>query len=177
MSLSAFVAAIWPKRYGSLTIGVKKSAVCTIASSSVSFTTAASSEVLASTSTRGSVVAGRPATIGPSAAAGSLQPQPAPWDSSVSLIVMKPMIPRALADERYTAEQVDAAVAALTSDPERLGHAQELVTHAAPGLQRILNAALDEGGWFGSAHEEAVAKAAGSDDPEERLRLVRTLVA
>ena len=82
-----------------------------------------------------------------------------------------------MADERYTAEQVDAAVAALTDDPERLGHAQELVTHAAPGLQRILNAALDEGGWFGSAHEEAVAKAAAADDSDERLRLVRTLVA
>ena len=82
-----------------------------------------------------------------------------------------------MADERYTAEQVDAAVAALTDDPERLGHAQELVTHAAPGLQRILNAALDEGGWFGSAHEEAVAKAAIAEDPEERQRLVRTLVA
>jgi hypothetical protein len=82
-----------------------------------------------------------------------------------------------LADERYTAEQVDAAVAALASDPERLGHAQELVTHAAPGLQRILNEALDAGGWFGSAHEDQVAKAAGDADPEQRLRLVRTLVA
>jgi hypothetical protein len=94
----------------------------------------------------------------------------------MSRIVMKLMI-AVLADVRYTAEQVDAAVAALTDDPERLGHAQELVTHAAPGLQRILNAALDEGGWFGSAHEEAVAKAAAADDSDERLRLVRTLVA
>ena len=94
----------------------------------------------------------------------------------MSRIVMKLMI-ALWADVRYTAEQVDAAVAALTDDPERLGHAQELVTHAAPGLQRILNAALDEGGWFGSAHEEAVAKAATADDSDERLRLVRTLVA
>src|SRR5439155_4297713 len=39
---------------------------------------------------------------------------------------------RAVPDARYTAEQVDAAVAALAADPERLGHAQELVTHAAP---------------------------------------------
>ena len=88
-----------------------------------------------------------------------------------------PLILIALADVRYTAEQVDAAVSALTADPERLGHAQELVTHAAPGLQQILNAALDEGGWFGSAHDEQVAKAAGSEDPAERLRLVHTLVA
>jgi hypothetical protein len=79
--------------------------------------------------------------------------------------------------ERYTAEHVDAAVAAIAADPERLGHAQELVTHAAPGLQRILGEALDAGGWFGSAHDDQVAKAAGSDDPGERLRAVRTLVA
>jgi hypothetical protein len=80
-------------------------------------------------------------------------------------------------DARYTAEQVDAAVAALAADPERLGHAQELVTHAAPGLQRILGEALDAGGWFGSAHDDQVAKAAGADDADERLRAVRTLVA
>jgi hypothetical protein len=84
---------------------------------------------------------------------------------------------RAVSDARYTAEQVDAAVAALSADPERLGHAQELVTHAAPGLQRILGEALDAGGWFGSAHDDQVAKAAGADDADERLRAVRTLVA
>jgi hypothetical protein len=82
-----------------------------------------------------------------------------------------------VADARYTAEQVDAAVAALAADPERLGHAQEVVTHAAPGLQRILNEALEAGGWFGSAHEDQVAKAAGAAEAEERLRAVRTLVA
>jgi hypothetical protein len=84
---------------------------------------------------------------------------------------------RAVPGERYTAEQVDAAVAALTADPERLGHAQELVTHAAPGLQRILNEALEAGGWFGSAHEDQVVKAAGGEDLSERMRAVRTLVA
>jgi hypothetical protein len=82
-----------------------------------------------------------------------------------------------VADERYSAEQVDAAVAALAADPERLGHAQELVTHAAPGLQRILGEALDAGGWFGSAHDDQVTKAASSADEGERLRAVRTLVA
>jgi len=89
---------------------------------------------------------------------------------------MKPMI-ALVADERYTAEQVDAAVAAIAADPERLGHAQELVTHAAPGLQRILGEALDAGGWFGAAHESQLAKAAGASDADERLRAVRTLVA
>jgi hypothetical protein len=79
--------------------------------------------------------------------------------------------------ERYTAEQVDAAVAALAAEPERLGHAQDLVTHAAPGLQRILNESLEAGGWFGAAHEEQVARAAGEADDEARVRAVRTLVA
>jgi hypothetical protein len=94
----------------------------------------------------------------------------------MSLIATEPY-DRAVAGERYTAEQVDAAVAALTADPERLGHAQELVTHAAPGLQRILNEALEAGGWFGSAHEDQVVKAAGGEDLSERMRAVRTLVA
>ena len=42
-----------------------------------------------------------------------------------------------MARRRYTAEQVDAAVQAL-GDPARFGHAQEIVTHAAPGLQQVL---------------------------------------
>ena len=79
-------------------------------------------------------------------------------------------------DRRYTAEEVDAAVEAL-SDPERFTHAQEIVTHAAPGLQRLLNEALAEGGWFGSAHEAQVTQAALAEDPEERARAVRTLIA
>ena len=79
-------------------------------------------------------------------------------------------------ERRYTAAQVDAAVAALT-DPERFSHAQEIVTHAAPGLQRVLNEALAQGGWFGTEHETQIARAAASDDPEERIRLMRTLVA
>jgi hypothetical protein len=81
-----------------------------------------------------------------------------------------------VASRRYTAEQVDAAVQAL-GDAARFGHAQEIVTHAAPGLQRVLAEALAEGGWFGSAHESQVAGAALQDDPDERLRAVRTLVA
>jgi hypothetical protein len=77
---------------------------------------------------------------------------------------------------RYTAEQVDAAVRAL-GDPEKFAHAQEIVTHAAPGLQQVLNEALAEGGWFGGAHEAQVSRAALADDADERLRAVRTLVA
>ena len=76
----------------------------------------------------------------------------------------------------YTAAEVDAAVDAL-GDPERVAHARDVVTHAAPSLQRVLNEALDAGGWFGSAHEAEVAQAARAGDEAERLIAVRTLVA
>jgi hypothetical protein len=81
-----------------------------------------------------------------------------------------------LPERVFTAAEVDAAVARI-SDPESLGHAQEVVTHAAPALQRILGEALVEGGYFGSAHEQAVQEAAGEEDHERRLALVRTLIS
>lgn len=86
------------------------------------------------------------------------------------------MVTAPVSEHTYTAEEVDAAVAAL-QDPERMKHAQEVVVHAAPGLQRVLNAALEEGGWFGEAHEQEVRRAASADDPEERLTALRTLLA
>ncbi len=76
-----------------------------------------------------------------------------------------------MTDPAYTAEEVDAAVAAL-QDPDRLKHAQEVVVHAAPGLQRVLNAALHEGGYFNDAHEQEVMRAAGAD-----VAALRTLLA
>jgi len=75
-------------------------------------------------------------------------------------------------DRTYTAEEVDAAVEAL-QDPERLKHAEEVVVHAAPGLQRILNAALHAGGYFNDAHEQEVMRAAGATD----VQALRTLLA
>ena len=75
----------------------------------------------------------------------------------------------------YTAEEVDAAVAAL-GDPERFAHAQEIVTHAAPGLQQVLTAALAEGGWFGAAHESELRRVSALEDPAERYAAVRALV-
>ncbi len=78
--------------------------------------------------------------------------------------------------ERYTAEQVDAAIAALAGGGERFAHAQEIVTHAAPGLQRILAEALQEGGFFDGAHEAEVRRVASLGD-EERSTAVRLLVA
>jgi hypothetical protein len=78
---------------------------------------------------------------------------------------------------RFTAEQVDAAVAALTDDSERFVHAQEIVTHAAPGLQRVMNEALEAGGWFGQAHEAQLASVAEAPEGAERLSALRTLIA
>ena len=75
----------------------------------------------------------------------------------------------------YSAEEVDAAVDAL-GDPERFAHAQEIVTHAAPTLQRVLDAALAEGGWFDQAHEDALSRAAFAQDPGERLGMIRALL-
>ncbi len=77
--------------------------------------------------------------------------------------------------QRYSSEEVDAAVAAL-SDPERFGHAQEIVTHAAPGLQAVLANALAQGGWFDQAHEAQLASAAAAEDPSERVVAIQALV-
>lgn len=79
-------------------------------------------------------------------------------------------------DRAYTDAEVEAAIAALT-DGERLRAAQDLVARSAPGLQRALNTALVEGGWFDQAHEQSVREAATGADPEARARIVRTLVA
>jgi len=77
---------------------------------------------------------------------------------------------------RYSDEQVEAAIGVL-SDPERLEEAQRMVGANAPGIQRILNEALQTADWFGSAHQAAVLEAAGKPDVDERLVAVRTLIA
>jgi hypothetical protein len=52
-----------------------------------------------------------------------------------------------------------------------------VVARTAPALQRVLALALEEGGWFDLAHDQAVNEAAGREDLAERLREVRTLAA
>jgi hypothetical protein len=79
-------------------------------------------------------------------------------------------------DRTYTDAELDAAIAAI-SEPQRLRAAQQLVTRVAPALQRVLALALEEGGWFDLGHAQAVAEAAGQEDPGERLREVETLLA
>jgi hypothetical protein len=83
---------------------------------------------------------------------------------------------RESAEPEFTDAEMDAALDALT-DPDRFRNAERRVARIAPQLQRILNVALDEGGWFGEAHESAVLKAATTPDEDERLAVVRTLLA
>jgi hypothetical protein len=86
------------------------------------------------------------------------------------------MMSYALFERAYTDEELDAAITAITA-PDRISAAQELVLRAAPQLQRVLAAALADGGWFDSAHEQVAREAAEEADPEARLRAVRTLLA
>ena len=76
----------------------------------------------------------------------------------------------------FTDEQVDAAVRAL-SDPERFADAERLVSAAAPQLHRVLAHALNEGGWFGPAHQSEVRSAVAEPDEAVRATRVDTLLA
>lgn len=79
-------------------------------------------------------------------------------------------------ERAFTDAELDAAVEAL-SDPDRFGAATALIERAAPQLQKLLAMALKEGGWFEATHEHAVHVAALTDEPEERVAAVRTLLA
>lgn len=72
--------------------------------------------------------------------------------------------------------RLKAAIERLT-DGERFAEAETVVARAAPQLQRLLAAALAEGGWFGESHEAETLRAATVPDPDERLAAVRTLLA
>jgi hypothetical protein len=76
----------------------------------------------------------------------------------------------------YSEAEVEAAIEVL-ADPERLEDAQRMVGANAPGIQRILNEALQAADWFGSAHQAAVLEAAGKPSVDDRMRAVRTLIA
>jgi hypothetical protein len=71
---------------------------------------------------------------------------------------------------------VEAAVRAL-SDPDRFAGAERLIAEAAPQLQRVLAQALDEGGWFGTAHVSEVRAAIAEADEGRRAERVETLLA
>jgi len=73
-------------------------------------------------------------------------------------------------------ERLRAAIERL-SEAERFAEAEAIVARAAPELQRVLAAALAEGGWFGESHEAETLRAATVPDPEERVAAVRSLLA
>ena len=72
--------------------------------------------------------------------------------------------------------EFEAAVERL-KDPQRFAEAERIVARAAPQLQKVLAAALAEGGWFGEPHEAETLRAATIPDPDERLAAVRALLA
>ncbi len=72
--------------------------------------------------------------------------------------------------------EFDAAIERLL-EPERFAEAERIVARAAPRLQKVLAAALAEGGWFGEPHEAEALRAATVPDPDERIAAVRALLA
>jgi hypothetical protein len=76
----------------------------------------------------------------------------------------------------YSQEELEAAVEALV-DSDRFRAAEELVSAAAPGLQRVLTEALAAGGWFDDSHQGQLLKAATTPDSDERLLALKTLLA
>lgn len=78
--------------------------------------------------------------------------------------------------QSHPREQLERALEQLT-EPGRLDEAQRSVGELAPSLQMILARALQEGGWFDSAHDQAVREALADADAIARERSVRTLVA
>ena len=79
-------------------------------------------------------------------------------------------------ERQFSDADIDAAVEAL-SDPARFREAESQLARVAPQLQRVLAHALEDGGWFGEAHDAQVLKAATTPDDDARLRAVRTLLA
>ena len=76
----------------------------------------------------------------------------------------------------YSEQRLESAIDAL-SDADRFAEAERLVAAAAPKLQRVLNSALEAGGWFAESHDAQTLKAATTPDPDERIAAVRTLLA
>ena len=73
-------------------------------------------------------------------------------------------------------KEFEAAIERLL-DPERFAEAERIVAQAAPQLQKVMAAALAEGGWFSEPHDAEALKAATAPDPDERLAAVRALLA
>ena len=77
---------------------------------------------------------------------------------------------------QFTDAELGAALETLT-EAGRFAEAESRVAQIAPQLQHILAQALNEGGWFGGAHESEVRKAAAGADDADRIARIRTLLA
>jgi hypothetical protein len=79
-------------------------------------------------------------------------------------------------EQGFTDQQLDEAIERLTEEGS-FSEAEAIVSRAAPQLQRVLDAALAAGGYFGAAHDAETLKAATNPDPDDRITAVRTLLA
>jgi hypothetical protein len=77
-------------------------------------------------------------------------------------------------ERQFTDAELHAALEQLT--PDRFREAEDRVARIAPGLQRILASALQEGGWM-ETHDAQALKAATTPGDDDRIAAVRTLLA
>lgn len=78
--------------------------------------------------------------------------------------------------EAFTDSELDEAIDRL-SEAGRFSEAEKIVARSAPQLQRVLDAALAAGGYFGPSHDAGTLQAATTPNPDDRITAVRTLLA
>ena len=76
----------------------------------------------------------------------------------------------------YTDEELYATIEQLT-DPAALRAGQDVVMRAAPSLQRVLAAAMADGGYFDSAQQAAARDVVSDPNPETRMRALEIMLA
>jgi hypothetical protein len=79
-------------------------------------------------------------------------------------------------EDRFPEKRLRDAIEALL-EPGRFEAAEQRVARAAPDLQRVLAEVLAEGGWFDAAQGEQLGRAASLEDLDERLTVLRTMLA
>jgi uncharacterized protein (DUF1501 family) len=79
------------------------------------------------------------------------------------------------ADPTVSDDRLTRAVEALAA-PARFRAAEDRVARVAPQLQRVLDQALDAGGWRGEAQEQQLRAALAQDDPAARADALRALL-
>lgn len=72
-------------------------------------------------------------------------------------------------------QQLDAIIQEL-AEPHGFDAIEDRLAGVAPQLQKLLDGALSEGGWFDDAHEAMVLKTATNPDQEARIAELRNFV-